>query len=252
VVSGSGGRGNGWVIRRFAELDSTNRWTLEQARAGAPAGLVAIADHQTAGRGRRGRVWTAPPGSSLLVSILLRPELRPDETHLLTMATGVALVEAVDAVAGVRADLKWPNDLVVGGRKLAGILAEADLSERGDVRAVIVGVGCNVAWVDFPAELDRDATACDLEAGHPVDRGRLLDALLEVLAPRLDSLDTVASEYRARLGTLGQQVRVELDGETIEGTAVDVDTLGRLLVAPPSGRPVAVSVGDVVHLRAAH
>jgi BirA family transcriptional regulator, biotin operon repressor / biotin---[acetyl-CoA-carboxylase] ligase len=245
-----GGRGDQWVIRRFAELDSTNRWVVEQARAGAPAGLVAVADHQTAGRGRRGRSWTAPAGSSLLVSVLLRPELAADETQVLTMATGVALVDAVERVAGVRAELKWPNDVVVGDRKLAGILAEADVGERGDVRAVVVGVGCNVEW-DFPAQLARDATACNLEAGRAVDRGELLDALLAGLASRLDALVDVASAYRARLGTLGREVRVETERSTVEGVADDVDGRGRLIVTPPGRKPVTVSVGDVVHLRPA-
>ncbi len=128
---GAGAGADRFAVRRFASIDSTNRWVLDEARAGAPEGLVAVADHQAAGRGRRGRTWEAAPGSSLLVSVLLRPgawrpALGPDRVHLLTMAAGLALADAVGLVAGIEAGLKWPNDLVVGDRKLAGLLAEAE------------------------------------------------------------------------------------------------------------------------------
>lgn len=222
---------------------------LEQARAGADAGLVAVADHQTAGRGRRGRAWNAPPGSSLLVSVLLRPTLAPDATHLLTMAAALAMADAVGDVAAVNAELKWPNDLVVDDRKLAGLLAEADVTAQGEVRAVVVGVGCNVDWAEFPADLADLATACNVEAGRSVDRGLLLDAFLTRLACRLDALEAVASDYGERLGTLGRQVRVDLSERSVEGVAERVDALGRLVVVPASGPPVVVTVGDVVHLR---
>jgi biotin-[acetyl-CoA-carboxylase] ligase BirA-like protein len=159
-----------WRVERFASIDSTNKYVHDEARAGAPAGLVAVAEHQRAGRGRLGRTWEAAPGSSLLVSVLLRPEIAADHLGLLTMAAGVALAQAVEAVAGVQAGLKWPNDLVVGDRKLAGLLAEADLGAAGVVRAVVIGAGCIVTAVAVPAELAGQATACELEAGGPVDR----------------------------------------------------------------------------------
>jgi BirA family biotin operon repressor/biotin-[acetyl-CoA-carboxylase] ligase len=256
----------GWTVRRFETIDSTNRWVLEEARAGAPEGLVAVTDHQAAGRGRRGRSWDAPPGSSLLVSVLLRPgswrpgswrpgssgrAITPDRLHLLTMAAGLALLEAVGAVAGVDAALKWPNDLVVGDRKLAGLLAEAEVSGTGEVRTVVLGVGCNVAQRAFPAHLAETATSCVLEAGHEVDREALLVSFLDALARRLATLDTVALDYRARLATLGRAVRVDLGDDIVEGTAVDVDSDGRIEVERPDGSRVAVAVGDVVHLRPA-
>jgi len=259
----------GWTVRRFETIDSTNRWVLEESRAGAPEGLVAVAEHQMAGRGRRGRSWEAPPGSSLLVSVLLRPgswgagswgsrsrgagsrgsAITPDRLHLLTMAAGVALLDAVGVVAGVDAALKWPNDLVVGDRKLAGLLAEAEVSGTGEVRTVVLGVGCNVTQRAFPADLVATATSCALEAGHEVDREALLVTFLDALARRLAMLDSVALDYRARLATLGRAVRVDLGDEVVEGTAVDVDALGRLEVERSDGSRVAVAVGDVVHLR---
>jgi BirA family biotin operon repressor/biotin-[acetyl-CoA-carboxylase] ligase len=259
-------RSGTWAVRRFETIDSTNRWVLEESRAGAPEGLVAVAEHQEAGRGRRGRSWDAPPGSSLLVSVLLRPgswgegswgegsrggAITPGRLHLLTMAAGLALLEAVGAVAGVGAALKWPNDLVVGDRKLAGLLAEAEVSGTGEVRTVVLGVGCNVNQRAFPADLADTATSCALEAGREVDREALLVAFLDALARRLATLDSVALDYRARLATLGRAVRVDLGDDIVEGTAVDVDPDGRLEVERPDGSRVAIAVGDVVHLRPA-
>ena len=132
-------------VRRFAEIDSTNRYLLDEARAGAPEGAVAVADYQSAGRGRLGRRWEAPPGSNLLMSVLLRPTLTLDELHLCTVAVALAAATACERGAGVIPVLKWPNDLMVGGRKLGGILAEAlpaGTAPVGGVGAIgAVGVG---------------------------------------------------------------------------------------------------------------
>jgi BirA family biotin operon repressor/biotin-[acetyl-CoA-carboxylase] ligase len=155
----------------------------------------------------------------------------------------------VRAVAGFTAELKWPNDLVVGDRKLAGLLAEADLSAAGAVRAVVVGVGCNVTWGGYPAELEPVATACDREAGHPVARDAVLDAFLDRFAARLDALDSVVGAYRANLATIGRAVRVELVDRDLEGVATDIDELGRLVVRGVDGATTDVAAGDVVHLR---
>lgn len=248
-------RARTWRIRRFATIDSTNRWLLDEARSGAPEGLVAVADEQTAGRGRRGRTWTAAPGSSLLVSVLVRPSLAAERLHLVTMAAGLALSDAIAQVAGVTAALKWPNDLVVDDRKLAGILAEAEIGAGGEVSAVVVGVGCNVSWDAVPSDLVGIATACNLEAGRPVERAEVLDAYLEQLAVRLDDLASVEHDYPGRLATLGRRVRVDLGDRVLEGTATGVDAAGRLLVDPDPGynvgEVVAVAAGDVVHLRTA-
>lgn len=238
-----------WTIRRFAELDSTNRQLLDEARTGAPEGMVAVADHQTAGRGRLDRTWEAPPSSSLLVSVLLRPALDPNGAHRVVMAAALALADAVGAVAGFMPDLKWPNDLVVGERKLAGLLAEREPG-TADVRpAVIVGAGVNVNWTEFPPELAATATACNLEAGRAVDRDALLDEYLERLGRRLDALDAVPSDYRARLATIGRRVRVEQANDTIIGVAVDVRDAGELVLRDDSGAEHVITTADVVHLR---
>jgi len=230
-------------VRWFTSLDSTNSYLLEEARRGAPEWLVAVADFQTHGRGRRGRSWIAPPGASLLASVLLRPELPPERFQLVSIVSGVAMTQAVQRVAGFLPSLKWPNDLVVGDRKLAGLLAESD----GD--AVVVGIGVNVEWHDFPPELAATATACNLEAGRTIDRRELLSAFLAELEQRYPKLDVVIADYRALLATLGRLVRVERhDGELV-GRAVDVGDAGELVVEVAGRGLVAVHVGDVVHLR---
>ncbi len=232
-------------VRRFTELDSTNRYLLDEARAGAPTGLVAVADHQHAGRGRLGRTWSAPPGASLLVSVLLRPELPIERRHLVVLAAAVAMAEAVEATTGVRAGLKWPNDLLVGDRKLAGILAEG----TGD--AVVVGIGVNLHWAEVPPELAGIATAVNLEGGRPATRDELLGAFLAAYARRLADLAAARVAYRARLVTLGLRVRVEQASGARVGVATDVDDDGHLVVDVEGSGRVVVAAGDVVHLRPA-
>jgi BirA family transcriptional regulator, biotin operon repressor / biotin---[acetyl-CoA-carboxylase] ligase len=235
-----------WRVSHFGELDSTNRWALDRAREGAAEGLVVVVDHQTAGRGRLDRTWEAPPGSSLLVSVLLHAPagIGPHAAYGAVTAAAVALARAVRTVAGVDAGMKWPNDVVVGDRKLAGILAE----HEGD--ALVVGLGVNVNWAAFPPELADTATACNLEAGREIDRDALLDAFLTELASALD--DPVATEraHRALLVTLGRRVRVSLvrDG-VLEGEAVGLGVHGELEVRDDTGVVHAVTTGDVIHLR---
>jgi BirA family biotin operon repressor/biotin-[acetyl-CoA-carboxylase] ligase len=230
-------------VRWFASLESTNSYLLDESRRGAPEWLVAVADFQTQGRGRRGRSWIAPPGASLLASVLLRPELPPERLQLVSVVSGIAMTHAVHRVAGFLPALKWPNDLVVGDRKLAGLLAESD----GD--AVVVGIGVNVEWHDFPPELAATATACNIEAGRSIDRRELLGVFLTELEQRYRRMDVVIDDYRARLATLGRRVRVERPDGDLVGRAVDVGAAGELVVDVDGHGPVTVHVGDVVHLR---
>jgi BirA family biotin operon repressor/biotin-[acetyl-CoA-carboxylase] ligase len=242
--------GGTWDVRRFDEIDSTNVYLRREARSGAPEGTVAVAEHQSAGRGRMDRRWESPPGASLLMSVLFRPEFDASELHLCTAALALAAAEACRRVAGVGPVLKWPNDLLVGEAKLAGVLAEAEF-EGARVGAVVVGLGLNVDW---PGPEGVGGTCLrDLSAG-PVDRQVLLDALLDALATRRGLLDSlpgrreVAAELRERCATLGQRVRVELAAEAVVGVATEVDDAGHLVVQTASG-PRTVSAGDVVHLR---
>jgi BirA family biotin operon repressor/biotin-[acetyl-CoA-carboxylase] ligase len=240
-------------VRWFGSIDSTNRYLLAEAAApsdapegpaGAPEGMVAVAAEQTAGRGRHGRAWTTTPGAALLVSVLLRPQLPPERLHLVTLAAAVAATDAVLAVGGFEARVKWPNDLVVDDRKLAGVLAEAD-----GAGAVVVGMGLNVRSDAFPADLGAVATACDLHAVTPVERDALLVAWLQALDRELGALDTIIAAATQRSATLGRQVRVELARDEFTGTAVALTPEGYLTVRTDAGDLRTVTAGDVIHLR---
>jgi BirA family transcriptional regulator, biotin operon repressor / biotin---[acetyl-CoA-carboxylase] ligase len=239
-----------WDVRRFDEIDSTNAYLRGEARRGAREGVVAVADHQSAGRGRLDRRWEAPAGASLLASMLFRPEFDPAELHLLTAAVALAAAEACREVAGVGPVVKWPNDLLVGEAKLAGVLAEAEFVDPA-AGAVVVGIGLNVDW---PGPDGVEGTCLRDLSGGPVDRAVLLDALLSALSTRRGMLDTapgrreVAAELRERCATLGRRVRVELAAEAVVGVAVEVDDAGHLVVRTATGTRT-VSAGDVVHLR---
>lgn len=230
-------------VRWYDVIDSTNRLLIDEATRGAAEGLVAVADSQTAGRGRLGRSWVAPPGASLLVSVLLRPHMQRERWHLATLAAGLAAVAAVAETGGIDAGLKWPNDVVVEDRKLAGLLAEA----TGD--ALVVGMGLNVQWDDFPPDIALTATACNLCSDRAITRGDLLAIWLRELDARLDAPDRVLAEATDRSATLGRRVRVELADGTFEGDAQALTAAGHLVVRRVDGRDQTVSAGDVVHLR---
>jgi len=261
-------------VRRVASTGSTNSDVMELARQGEAEGLVLVADHQSAGRGRAGRTWTAPAGASLLCTILLRPPA--PVAPLVTFALAVAAAEAVEQVAGVRAGLKWPNDLVVesedgGGRvrtrKLAGILAEAEWPSGSHIAAgyrepgpheratVAAGIGLNVRWPDeLPEDLADIAVALNHLSDADVTRDDVLDALLDRLDVRYGALvagdaESVLDAWRSRSATLGRQVRIELGADDVVGTAVDVTDGGQLVVEPLEGGRRTIAVGDVVHLR---
>ncbi len=257
-------------VRRFPEIDSTNRYLLDEARAGAAEGAVAVADYQSAGRGRLGRRWEAPPGTNLLASVLLRPALAADELHLTTVAVALAAAGACERGAGVMADLKWPNDLMVSGRKLGGILAEALLAGPGSwgagrgVPAVVVGLGLNVRWPPPDAtpgasqtehaELLLGATSLWRESGVALEPLAVLGLVLEELEGRLvdlgdrDGRRRLAAEYRRRCDTMGRTVRVTLPDEAFTGTATDITVEGHLIVDTGACFRT-VAAGDVVHLR---
>jgi BirA family biotin operon repressor/biotin-[acetyl-CoA-carboxylase] ligase len=233
-------RPDGFDLRVVAETGSTNADVAALARAGAAEGLVVVAEAQTAGRGRLDRAWVSPPRAGLTFSVLLRP---PAPSPWLPLLTGVAVAVALRERCGVPATLKWPNDVLVADRKLAGILAEvAD-------GAVAVGVGLNVSTraEELPGA---GATSLALAGADTVDRETVLKAVLRLLARgyagwRADPA-ALPPAYRSVCSTLGRAVRVELPGgPAVTGVAESVDDDGRLVVA---GR--AYGAGDVVHLRA--
>ena len=233
------------------EIGSTNAALLAAAADDAPEGTVLVAEHQVTGRGRLDRVWTSPPGAGITVSLLLRPDVPGARRGWLPLLTGVALAEAVGEVPGVRASLKWPNDLLAAdGAKLAGILAEVGSG------AVVVGVGLNVST--RADELPETGTSLALAAGRPVDRAAVLLQFLRGFERRYlawaqtlgDPVSSgLARDYLAWCSTVGAAVVVTLpDGSTLEGVAESVDWDGRLVVRTAEG-VVELASGDVRHLR---
>jgi BirA family biotin operon repressor/biotin-[acetyl-CoA-carboxylase] ligase len=238
-------------IQWVSETGSTNADLLAAARQGAEANTVLVADYQSAGRGRRGRTWGAAPGSSLLFSVVVRPQIDGERAHLVTTALALGAVEACDSLAGVRPGLKWPNDLFVGDRKLAGVLAESVVAgER--LEAVVVGMGLNVRTGAAPTEAADTAVTLEDVSGAVIDRRELLGEILIGFAHWMGRIERAGGQAalvaaaRHESATLGRQVSVELgDGTVLEGLARDLDERGALLLE--GGRRVVV--GDVVHLR---
>ena len=247
----------GHPVHYYPKIDSTNTALKSLADAGAPEGTLAIANEQSAGRGRFKRRWRAPGGSSLLTSLLFRPAfLPPFRAQHLMMLCALAAADAVAAETGIAADLKWPNDLMHQGRKLAGLLSEMSFS-GSELEWVVVGMGLNVN-LDFSAfsKPDKDSaiplaqTAISLQmiTGHPVSRLPLLRAYLAGVEQRYSALQAGVSpytEWRARLMTLGQEITVSGAGRTLRGLAEDVDESGALLLKRASGQTERVLAGDV-------
>jgi BirA family biotin operon repressor/biotin-[acetyl-CoA-carboxylase] ligase len=226
--------------------------TMDEARrlaqAGVPEGTVVLADEQVAGRGRLQRRWWAPAGSSLLLSLVLRPLLGPRHAQRLTMICSLAVCDAIAQVSGLRAMIKWPNDVLLGGRKVCGILTELDLV-GDELRYAIVGIGINVN-VDFTTAppLMSPATSLSMETGRAIPRLDLLVALLSGIEKRYLALRDGRSwhqEWADRMATLGQHVRVSSGSEQWHGLAVGVDEDGALLLQLEDGSTRRVLAGDV-------
>jgi BirA family biotin operon repressor/biotin-[acetyl-CoA-carboxylase] ligase len=251
------------ALRVLPEVDSTNAILAEAADDGAPHGSVVIAEVQTAGRGRQGRAWTAPPRSGLFLSILARPTAPQAAWGWLPLLAGLAAGTALSRIGGLEVKLKWPNDLIVPsetatdygtGRKLGGILCE----RVSGAPAVVVGIGVNVTLREdeLPAP---HATSLALAGAKTTDRDPLLRALLREFGSWYERWDEaggdggrsgLADAYRAECATLGARVRADLPGgASISGTAVGIDEAGRLVIEDGDGACRPIAAGDVVHLR---
>lgn len=231
-------------------LDSTNALAGDLAAGGAPEGACVLAEEQTGGRGRRGRIWLSPAYANLYISLLLRPALEADRAFVLTMLLALAAREGVEQATGVRAGIKWPNDLYVEGKKLAGILTE--LTAKGkDVEYVILGLGLNVNWAPGRmGDLDRPATSILAETGVPADRGDLLVRILTLfedsyLRLKAGEVDPFYRQWNEHCLVLGREVEIESQGEKICGTALRIDRDGALILRDPQGGEQRILHGDV-------
>lgn len=238
-------------IHCFTSIGSTNDLLRELARQGAPHGTAVLAGHQTNGHGRRGRSFHSPEGLGIYLSLLLRPGCSPLELMHLTCATAVAMCDAVEAAAGIRPGIKWTNDLVVGRKKLGGILTELSLTPSGNVDYAIIGIGinCSQREPDFPEEIRSIACSLEMVTGRKTDSPLLASAMLEQLermaAGLLSEKEAVLERYRADCITLGQEISLVRGEEVRYGRAVSVDDQGALVVDFSDGTREAVNSGEV-------
>lgn len=235
----------------YSETDTTNDRIRELALENAPEGTLAVAELQTAGRGRRGRAWQAPAGSGIWMSLLLRPNIPPARASVLTLLAGIALTEAIEDVTGLEVGIKWPNDILLHGKKLVGILTEMDC-DMETIHSVTVGMGINVNTKEFPDDLKDIATSLYLEGGKTYDRGQLtgqamlrFEQLYEEFLEKDGVFAPFKEKYRERCVNIGREVRV-IGRETYLAKALDITPDGELIVKrKDNGAEEVVFSGEV-------
>ena len=241
-------------IYHFFKTDSTNRVALELGHAGEPEGAIVLAEEQTAGKGRAGRTWHSERAAGIYVTLLLRPKLAPVQAPLLTMMAGLSALTSIQSQTGLAVDLRWPNDLLIHGKKVAGILTEMH-AEPAQVRFVIVGIGLNVNQEKFPGDLGQMATSLRAEAGKQVSRLELLVRLLREFESDYNRLlrEGVASVTErfeaASTFARGKRVQVTNGAGTFTGTTAGLGREGLLQVRKDDGQVVTVIAGDVTEAR---
>ena len=238
----------GKTVHFARETDSTNLWIKRLAKEGAPEGTLALAEFQSAGRGRLGRSWEVPEGTSVMMSILLRPKFEPQYAPMLTLVMGMAVAKAVKKL-GFDVSIKWPNDVVVSHKKICGILTEMGVRD-GKIDYAVIGVGINVNIREFPEEMADKATSLYLESGREFDRSQIPGLVMEAFEEYYEKfavtcdLSGLKEEYESILANYNQPVRV-LAKEPYEGVARGITDGGELLVEKTDGTIVAVSAGEV-------
>lgn len=244
----------GKTIHCFSELDSTNRRAFKLAKEGAEEGEVVIAESQTRGKGRLGRSWFSPPGLNLYLSVILKPRLPPAQAPRLTLVAAVAVAEAVQAFLQAPPAIKWPNDILVGGKKLAGILTESS-SDAERLHFVIIGIGVNLNLPEsaLPEEIRATATSLFMLLGKPVDRAAFARQLIRSLDRCYGELEErgfpgIAGRWESFFELRGRRVRVEMGDRLVSGTARGIDGDGALIVEEEGGALARVIAGDVIPL----
>ena len=239
----------------FPTITSTQHAIKRLAQQDAPEGIVAVADEQTEGRGRRGRFWQAPASKNLLFSVLLRPELKPGDVQLLNLAAGLAVRSVLKDQYMVDARLKWPNDILVNGRKICGILSEA-AGEPDRIYYAVTGIGINVNFTeeDMGEEVKNIAISIKIEKGHTIPRPLLLSRILHSLSSYIldlkksDGKEKLLSSYRKECDTIGREISVMQDEEKFTGTALGITEQGALIVRVGEKEKI-FAAADVHHLR---
>jgi BirA family biotin operon repressor/biotin-[acetyl-CoA-carboxylase] ligase len=238
-------------IRVFEQTSSTNDVVEKLARDGVKEGMVVFAESQTRGRGRLGRRWLSPPRKGLWFSVLLRPDLQPQAATQLTVAAATALLRAIRDQAGITPEIKWPNDILIKGRKVAGVLTELS-AELDHIKHLTLGVGVdvNLNASEFPAELRKTATSLKIESGRPIHRADLAAAILRELDRDYERIrsrrfDEVADEWEAHCTTLGRRVTIQVGDRVLQGEAEALDDDGALLLRTQHGHLERIIGGDV-------
>ena len=231
-------------------VDSTNDYIKKLAEDGAPHGTLAVADYQSGGKGRRGRSWVTPHGTAIAMSILVRPTLAPEKASMMTLVAGMAVARSVKEVTGLDVKIKWPNDVVIDGKKISGTLTEMSM-ELGAIHYIVIGTGINANVTEFPDEIRDVATSLILEKGKKVDRAAIICAHMEAFEDFYDrfmkygDMTLLREDYQELLANQNQQVRVLEPGNEYTGTARGIDELGQLLVEKEDGSLVKVYAGEV-------
>lgn len=232
-----------------AEMDSTNTKAMKLAEEGAPHGTIVVTDHQKNGRGRRGRTWESPAGSAIAMTFLLRPHIHPNNASMLTLIAAMAVAKGIEDETGLKAGIKWPNDIIINRKKVSGILTE--MSAQTDyVNHIVVGIGINVHVDAFPEELSNIATSIFLELGRKINRAALIERICEYFEAyfevflKTEDLSAIAKQYDAYMVNRNQPVRVLDPKDAYEGTARGITTRGELLVDTWESRRL-VSSGEV-------
>ncbi len=233
-------------IHYYDVIESTNTEAKRMAQAGAPECTVLIADTQTGGRGRLGRSFHSPAGSGIYMSIILRPNMPPDQLMHLTCAVAVALCDAVEQALGFRPGIKWINDLVVDAKKLAGILTELSVNPQTRlVEWAIVGIGLNCNQTSFPLELEEIACSAAMKVGHPIDRSALAAAIIQAICTmNLRDSHTTMTRYRENCLTLGKEITFIRGDQQRDGRAIGINQDGSLTVLFPNGETESVNSGE--------
>lgn len=249
IQAGLSTRTLGRNIVSLEVIDSTNEEAKRQGAAGAPDGTLCVAEQQTGGKGRLGRTWASPPGSGVWMSLLLRPQLAPQEATQLTLIVGLSVCRAIRRLTGCEAMIKWPNDIVIGRKKVCGILTElaADMEQ---IHYVVVGIGINANLSEFPGELQKKATSLFLETGHKIDRAALVRAVLEEFEANYDRFLTdltadFITPYEALCVSLNRQVSVIRGGREITGQSIGLTKAGELLIRTEDGTTLEIGSGEV-------
>ena len=238
----------GTKIKVMKTVDSTNEEVKRLANSGEESGLIVAAEEQTAGKGRLGRVWKSDNGG-LYFTLLIRPELPPSAIASITLASGYAVCLAIRDYTGCDAKIKWPNDIIIGNKKVCGILTEM-AAQSDQIDFVAIGIGINVNHTEFPDEISRKATSLRIETGEKIDRNPFFKCVIQKLDEVISSflfsfsLEDVQS-FKSLCATLGRKVSVQRGGKTVEGTACDITTNGELIIKDDTGNNICINSGEV-------